>query len=125
MKVKIAIVLLSTLAQRAVLAGSTSSRLGRIAQDINAGGENEKQTNHLRKMKKVHGGKSNAIQDDETNDENDSPSFTPGLRALRGEDDSKNWNHGTNKGAAQRRDSVKVCAPSATRSGDTLFVFLR
>jgi len=39
MKDKIAIILLSTLAQRAVLAGSSSTRLGRAAQDINAGDE--------------------------------------------------------------------------------------
>ena len=52
MKVKIAIVLLSTLVQRAILAGSTSTRLGRTAQDA-GGGDGEKQTNHLRKTKKV------------------------------------------------------------------------
>jgi hypothetical protein len=66
MKVKFVIILLSTLAQPAVLAGPTSARLGRTAQDINAGGDAEKQTNHLRMTKKVHGGESIAIQDDET-----------------------------------------------------------
>ena len=114
MKVKFAIVLLSTLAQCAVLVESTT-RLGRTAQDIEVGGDGEKQTNHLRKMKTVQGGESIA----------DSSSFIPGLRALRGENDSKNWNHGTYKVAAKRRDSMEVCSPSATRGGDTLFLFLR
>jgi hypothetical protein len=68
MKVKFFIILLSTLAQPAVLAGSTSTRLGRTPQDINAGGDGEKQTNHLRKTKKVHGGESIEIYDDGTID---------------------------------------------------------
>jgi hypothetical protein len=125
MKVKFAIVLLSTLAQCAVLVESSSTRLGRTAQDIKAGGDGEKQTNHLRKTKTVQGGESIAHQDGETINEGDSSSFIPGLRALRGENDSKNWNHGTYKVAAKRRDSMEVCSPSATRGGDTLFLFLR
>jgi hypothetical protein len=123
MKVKIAIVLLSTLAQRAVLAGSTSKRLGRTAQDA-GGGDGEKQTNHLRKTKKVQGGKSIAIQDGITIDENDSSSFTPGLRALRGEDDSENWNRGS-YAVASTSGSIKLNVPKDTQVGDTLFLFLR
>ena len=122
MKVKIAIVLLSTLTQRAVLAGSTSTRLGRTAQDA-GGGDGEKQTNHLRKTKNVRG-KSIAIQYGKTIDENDSPSFTPGLRALRGEDDSENWNRGS-YAVASKSGSIKLNVPKDTQVGDTLFLFLR
>ena len=119
-----AIVLLSTFSQYAVLVESGSTRLGRTAQDI-TGGDGKKQANHLRKMKTVHGGESIAHQDGETIDEGDSSSFIPGLRSLRGENDLKNWNHGTYKVSAKRRDSMEVCSPSATRDGDTLFLFLR
>jgi hypothetical protein len=34
-------------------------------------------------------------------------------------------NHGTNEVAAKRRDRMEVCAPSATKDGYTLFLFLR
>ena len=37
----------------------------------------------------------------------------------------KDWNHGTYEVAAKRRDSIEVCAPSASKHGDTLFLFLR
>ena len=124
MKVKIAIVLLSTLAQRAVLAGSTSTRLGHTTQDA-GGGDGEKQTNHLRKTKKVQGEKSIAIQDGKTIDENDSPSFTTGLRALRGEDDSKDWSRGSYAVASKHSGTIKLQVPQDTQVGDTLFLFLR
>ena len=114
MIVKFAIVLLSTLAQCAVLVESTT-RLGRTAQDIKAGGDGEKQTNHLRKMKTVQGGESIA----------DSSSFIPGLRALRGEDDSRNWNHGSYAVASKRSGNIKLNVPQDTQIGDTLFLFLR
>jgi hypothetical protein len=87
MKVKFAIVQLSTLAQRTILAVSTSTRLGQTAQDA-GGGDGKEQTNRSRKTKKVQVGKSTAIENGETIDQNDSP-FVPGLRALMGEDDSK------------------------------------
>jgi hypothetical protein len=114
MKVKFAIVLLSTLAQRAVLAGSTSTRLGRTAQDAG----------HLRKTKKFQGGKAIAIQNGKTIDENHSP-FIPGLRALTREDDSKIWNHGSYAVAASKSGYITLNVPQDTEVGDTLFLFLR
>ncbi|KAL3810506.1 hypothetical protein ACHAXA_005648 [Cyclostephanos tholiformis] len=103
--------------------GRTSYR--RSAHDIKAGGDEEKRNNHL-KAKKVKSDESMALQDGEMiNEGDDSPSLIPGLRALRGENDSRNWNHGTYKVPAKRRESMEICAPSATRDGDTLFAFLR
>jgi hypothetical protein len=113
MKVKFAIVLLSTLAQRAVLAGSTSTRLGRTAQDAS----------HLRKTKKFQGGKSIAIQNGKQIDENDSP-FIPGLRAPTREDDTMIWNHGS-YAVASKSGSIEINVPQDTKVGDTLFLFLR
>ncbi|KAL3797058.1 hypothetical protein ACHAW5_009644 [Stephanodiscus triporus] len=124
MIVKFAIVLLSTLARCAVLVESSSTRLGRAAQDIKAGGDGERQTNHLRKMKTVQGGESIAHHDGETINEADSSSFIPGLRALRGEDDSKNWNHGSYAVASKRSGNIKLNVPQDTQVGDTLFLFL-
>ena len=114
---KFALVLLSTLAQTTVLVEST--RLGRTAQ----GGDGKMETQV--KMMQVQVDESIAPQDDETIDEDDSLSFIPGLRALRRENNEKVWNHGTFEVAAKRRGSIEVCAPSATRDGDTLFFFLR
>jgi hypothetical protein len=119
MLVKFTIVLLFTLAQTAVLVGSTSTLLGRTAQSIKAGGKGEKETHHLRKMKKGQVDELITLQNGETID------FIPNLRALRRENNSKDWNHGTNEAAAKRRDRMEVCAPSATKDGDTLFLFLR
>jgi hypothetical protein len=119
MLVKFAIVLLFTLVQTAVLVGSTSTGLGRTAQSIKAGGKGEKETHHLRKMKKGQVDESITLQNGET------INFIPVLWALRRENNSKDWNHGTSKVAAKRRDHMEVCAPSATKDGDTLFLFLR
>ncbi len=120
MSVKFAIVLLFTLVQTAVLVGSTSTGLERTAQSIKAGDKGEKETHHLRKMKKVQVDKSIMLQSGET------INFIPGLLwALRRKNKSKEWNHGTNKVAAKRRDRMEVCAPSATKDGNTLFPFLR
>jgi hypothetical protein len=117
MMYKFALVLLSTLAQTTVLVEST--RLGRTAQ----GGDGKMETQV--KMMQVQVDESIAPQDDEAIDEDDSPSFIPGLRALRRENNAKVWNHGTFEVAAKRRGSIEVCAPSATQDGDTLFFFLR
>ena len=143
MSFKLAIVLLSALVQTAVLAESTSSRLGRTVQIIKAGGDGDTHANHLRKATKVQddmlttialldGGNIDKVQD---------------VRALRrrrrrrsrrsrrsrgdtkiGDDEDENredWNHGTYEVAAKRRDSIEVCAPSESKHGDTLFLFLR
>jgi hypothetical protein len=125
MIVRFAIVLLSTFAQHAALAGSTSTRIVRTAQDIKAGGDKEKRTNRLRQAKKVEPVETSALRDgDMINEGGESPNSL-GLRALIGENDSRNWNHGTYKNPANRRDRMEICAPSATRDGDTLFAFLR
>ncbi len=70
------------------------------------------------------GGKSIAIQDGITINENDSPSITPGLRALRGEIDSENWNRGS-YAVASNSGSIKLNVPKDTQVGDTLFLLLR
>ena len=124
MIVKLAIVLTSTFAQLAT--GSTSAKLARIAQDTKAGGDEERRTNHSRQAKKVGPVETIALRDgDMVNEGGESPNSILGLRALRGENDSRNWNHGTSKTPANRRDRMEICAPSATRDGDTLFAFLR
>ena len=120
MLVKLAIVLLFTLAQTVVLVGSTSTGLGRAGHFIKADGKVEKETHNLRKMKKGQIDELISLQDGDTDD---SP-IIPGLRALRRENNSKNWNHGTIEVAA-KRNRMEVCAPSATKDGDTLFLFLR
>ncbi|KAL3817570.1 hypothetical protein ACHAXA_010589 [Cyclostephanos tholiformis] len=90
------------------------------------GGDEEKQTNHLRQAKKVKSGESMALQDGEMiNEGGDSPSFIPGLRALRGENDSQNWNHGSYAVASKRSGTIKLHVPQDTQIGDTLFLFLR
>jgi hypothetical protein len=119
MLVKFAIVVLFTLAQTAILVGSTSTGLERTAQSIKAGGKGKKETHHLRKMKKGQVAKLITLQNGEK------IAFIPGLWALRRENNSKGWNHGTNKVAAKRRDRMEVCAPSATKDGNTLLLFLR
>lgn len=124
MLVKLAIVLLFTLAQTVVLVGSTFTGLVRAGHFIKADGKGEEETHNLRKMKKGQVDESIALQDGDTIDMDDSP-IIPGLRALRRENNSKNWNHGTNEVAAKRRDRMEVCAPSTTKDGDTLFLFLR
>ena len=102
MLVKLAIVLLFTLAQTVVLVGSTSTGLVRAGHFIKADGKGEKETHSLRKMKKGQVDESIALQDGDTIDMDDSP-IIPGLRALRRENNSKNWNHGTNEVAAKQR----------------------
>jgi hypothetical protein len=121
MLVKLAILLLFTLAQTVVLVGSTSTGLGRAGHFIKADGKVEKETHNLRKMKKGQIDELISLQDGDT----DVSPIIPGLRALRRENNSKNWNHGTIEVAAKRRDRMEVCAPSATKDGDTLFLFLR
>jgi hypothetical protein len=149
---KLAIVLLSALVQTAVLAESTSPRLGRTVQIIKAHGDGDKRANHLRTATKVQDGTSTtiALLDGDSIDE------VQDVRALRrrrrrrsrrsrgdtkpdtthatlssdddGDDEDENrndWNHGTYEVAAKRRDSIEVCAPSASKHGDTLFLFLR
>lgn len=118
---KFAIVLTSMLAETAVIVGSTSTRLGRTAQSISAGGHGETETLQLRKMKKVQVETAITSHDSEATDKNESPSF----RGLREANNSKDWNHGTNEVAAKRKDSIEICAPSAAKDGDTLFLFLR
>jgi hypothetical protein len=119
MLVKFAIVLLFTLAQTTILVGSTSTGLEHTAQSIKAGSKGKKETHHLRKMKKGQVDESITLQNGER------IAFIPGLQALRREDNSKDWNHGMSKVAAKRSDCMEVCAPSATKDGDTLFLFLR
>lgn len=118
---KFAIVLTSMLAETAVFVGSTSTRLGRTAQSISTGGYGETETIQLRKMKKVQVEEAIALHDSESSDKNEPPSF----RGLRKANDSEDWNHGTVEVAAKRRDSIEICAPSAAKDGDTLFLFLR
>jgi hypothetical protein len=124
MLVKLAIILLFTLTQTAVLVGSIATGLGRTGHSIKADVKGEKETHNLRKMKKGQVDESITLQDGEIIDMDDSP-IIPGLRALRREKNSKDWNHGTKEVVAKHRDRVEVCAPSATKDGDTLFLFLR
>jgi hypothetical protein len=152
MIIKLAIVLLSALVQTAVLAESTSSRLGRTAQIIKAGGDGDTRANHLRKATKVQDGTSTtiALLDGDNIDEvqdvralrrrrrrsrrsrgDTKPDTTLSSALPRDDDDDvedenrEDWNHGTYEVAAKRRDSIEVCAPSASKHGDTLFLFLR
>ena len=118
---KFAIILTSMLAESAVFVGSTSTRLGGTAQSIKAGGDGATETLSLRKMKKIQVDDAITFHDNKTADKNESPSF----RGLRKVNDWKDWNHGTIEFAAKRRDSIEICAPSASKDNDTLFLFLR
>ena len=150
---KLLIVLLSALVQTAVLAESTSLRLGRTAQIIKAGGDGDTHANHLRKATKVQNGASTtiALLDGDNIDEiqnvralrrrrrrrrrrsrgdtkPDTTLYSASSRDGDGDDEDEyreDWNHGTYEVAAKRRDSIEVCAPSASKHGDTLFLFLR
>ena len=120
MIVQLAIILLSTIAHPAIMAVSSATS----AQEIKAGNDGEKRTYHLRQ--KVEPGGTMGLQDGDTIDESGgSPSFIPGLRALRGENDSRNWNHGSYAVASKRRGTIKIHVPQDTQVGDTLFLFLR
>jgi hypothetical protein len=83
MFVKFAIVLLFTLAQTAVLVGSTSTGIECTAQSIKAGNKGKKESHHLRKTKKVQVDESIMLQNGET------INFIPGLWALRRETNLK------------------------------------
>jgi hypothetical protein len=65
------------------------------------------------------------LQDVETLEGGGKPRFIPGLRALSGENDSQNWNHGSYEVASKRRGTIKLHVPRDTQVGDTLFLFLR
>jgi hypothetical protein len=120
MIVQFAIILLSALAHPAVSAVSIVS----TDKEIKAENDGGKRTNHLRE--KVGPDELMGLQDGERLDESgDSPNFIPGLRALRGENDSRNWNHGSYAVASRHSGKLKLYVPRHTQVGDTLFLFLR
>jgi hypothetical protein len=146
---KPAFALISALVQTTVVAKSTSTRLGQIAQDIKAGGE--KHTYHLRELRKVQVDTSitikdgGAIDDDipnhrtlkksrQTRRRKPKPnnSSDTGLPDANNEEEdswedesNEPWSRGTFEVAAKRKDTFEVCAPSRSQVGDILILFLR
>ena len=129
----IIIVLLSTVAQVAVLAEVSSSRLGQNAPDIDAAEDVVLQTSSVRKLKKDNN-KSNKNKKDNDEDEeeeeveeivNNSVNFTPIVRSNILAVEETDWSGGTYAVSSARSGSFKVYVPAETRVGDTLFLFLR
>ena len=112
MVIKLAFVLLSTVAHSSVFVGAGSTRLGRNeldsqAEDARAQGDESAST----------------IQAIDAINE-DLPFVKPSLRALTGDDSSSSWDRGTYS-VAHHSGKLKLYVPPATRVGDTLFLFLR
>lgn len=129
----IIIVLVSTVAQVAVLAETSSSRLGQNAPDIDAAEDVVLQTSSVRKLKKDNN-KSNKNKNDNDEDEeeeeveeivNNSVNFTPIVRSNILAVEETDWSGGTYAVSSARSGSFKVYVPAETRVGDTLFLFLR
>ena len=128
----IIIVLVSTVAQVAVLAETSSSRLGQNAPD-KAAEDVVLQTSSVRKLKKDNN-KSNKNKNDNDEDEeeeeveeivNNSVNFTPIVRSNILAVEETDWSGGTYAVSSARSGSFKVYVPAETRVGDTLFLFLR
>ena len=126
----IIIVLLSTVAQVAVLAETSSSGLGNNALDIDAAEDAVLQTSS-RKLKKDNN-KSNKNKKDNDEDEeeeeveeNNSVNFTPIVRSNILAVEESDWSGGTYAVSSARSGSFKVYVPAETKVGDTLFLFLR
>jgi hypothetical protein len=100
---KVAFVLLSMLAQTVDLVGAGSTRLGRNDME-----------DSMAEVARAH---VDAVQED-------LPIVNPGLRALNGNDGGSGWDHGTYS-VAHHSGNLKLYVPSAARTGDTLFLFLR
>ena len=127
----IIIVLLSTVAQVAVLAETSSSRLGQNALDINVAEDVVLQTSSVRKLKKDNN-KSNKNkkgndedEEEEEVEENNSANFTPVVRSNILVVEETDWSGGTYAVSSARSGSFKVYVPAETKVGDTLFLFLR
>ena len=127
----IIIVLLSTVAQVAVLAETSSSRLGQNAPDIDAAEDVVLQTSSVRKLKKDNN-KSNKNkkgndedEEEEEVEENNSVNFTPIVRSNILAVEESDWSGGTYAVSSARSGSFKVYVPAETKVGDTLFLFLR
>ena len=129
----IIIVLVSTVAQVAVLAETSSSRLGQNAPDIDAAEDVVLQTSSVKKLKKDNN-KSNKNKNDNDEDEeeeeveeivNNSVNFTPIVRSNILAVEETDWSGGTYAVSSARSGSFKVYVPAETRVGDTLFLFLR
>lgn len=125
-------VLLSTVAQVAVLAETSSSRVGQNSLDIVAA-EDVVLTNSARKLKK-DSNKSNKNKKDNDEDEeeeeveeivNYSVNFTPVVRSNILAVEESDWSGGTYAVSSARSGSFKVYVPAETKVGDTLFLFLR
>lgn len=108
---KLALVLLSTLAQTVVFAEASSTRLGQ--NDMNV------QANIVVDDELV-----SPLQVPETGEEDLSTVKPRSLRALNGNNDGSGWDHGTYS-VAHHSGNLKVYIPPATKVGDTIFLFLR
>ena len=126
------------------LAGASSSRLERNAQDgsskIDAGVMSPSQPTALRrKLKKDNDDDESSKDDKDATDvapsneedkdeevvvmEDSTPVFTPGLRSSIVLDGSDEWNHGSTAISSEKQKSIKVNIPGLP--GDTVFLFLR